>query len=93
MIDSQSNEIKPGDYFAYAVRDGNSSAMNFGLVLEVEDERIKAITATMRWREGWHVSQRSQWLDNGSKLIVVEALSLELRALLEKAERDRKQSP
>lgn len=87
MKDSQSREIEPGDYFAYAVRDGNSSAMNFGRVLEVTNDLPKCVTVTLSWNEDWKVSQRAQTLCDSSRFLVIphEVLSSELLALIDES--------
>ena len=43
MIDKLSNIIKQDDIIAYAVRYGNSGALQLGTVLEVEEHRVKVI--------------------------------------------------
>lgn len=89
MKDSQGKAIEPGDFVAYAIRDGNSSTMKFGICLESEPDRIKVVSAIKGW-SGWEVAKLSTLYRNHAIVGVgFDQLSLELASLLNNAYQDR----
>lgn len=81
MTDNQGKQIHPGDFFVYAVRDGNSSAMRAGLVLEVTDGGIKTVLAR-RWLGAWEIIARSQSLDS-DKMTTLPPEALDQKLVLD----------
>lgn len=71
LFDGQEKQIKPGDFFAYATRIGNSGAMNVGLVLEIGDSKVKALTVSNpSSQHDPQVNDRPVWLFTTNMIVV-----------------------
>lgn len=69
MKDIFGREMSVGDYAAYAVRDGNSSQLRVGRVLEYNEKEVVVIAGDVNWRGIWCLGYKeSKWGDS-SKLI------------------------
>lgn len=90
LFDGQEKKINPGDYFAYATRSGNSGAMNVGLVLEVGDEKVKALTVSdPSSKRSPKVNDRPVWLHTRNMITIPrESIIPEIARALESAAAD-----
>ena len=58
MKDSLGREIELYDWIAYAVRVSNSGALKCGYVVDLSDDKLRAITFARSWSTEWDIQKK-----------------------------------